>query len=543
MRHTARPVLRSGLAPLLLLAFAACSPHAAKSAPTPVTAAAPEALGESDAVVSEAARTVSRDLLGAVAYDLPVEANSWVEAELDFLIQERREVIGRWLERGDAYEGFVKRVLAERGVPSDLYHLAMIESGFLPTARSRAGAVGLWQFMPATARGMGLRVDSLVDERMDPVRSTDAAARHLKSLYGIYNDWALAAAAYNAGSGRISRGLQNFGVTNFWELAAFGDLATETKHYVPRLYATTIIARDRARFGYAPAASSDFSIDSVAVEYATPLAELARIGDVSLETLTRLNPHLLRQSAPADYLVWVPAGSGTRVQQAYLASDFRAQKGLGSYTVRSGDNLGKLAELAGVSSARIRELNPGVNFEKLKSGQKLRMPYAAAQTLAARPAPAPEPARAARPASTSSESVAAAAPSTPAAKSTPAATAKGKSTPTTAGVEHKVAQGETLWGIARKYGVSVAELERANNLGRSTIQPGQTLKIPAGSTASATAAPAAPKTVEHVVKAGETLWAIARHYGCSVDSIQSENRLSDASITPGQKLRIPLAGA
>jgi len=537
MRHTARSSIRSGIAPLFLLAFAACSPHAARSAPAPVPSPAAEALGESEAVVRTEARPVSRDLLGSVAYDLPVEANSWVEAELDFLIQQRREVIARWLERGDGYEGFIKRVLAERGVPTDLYHLAMIESGFIPTARSRAGAVGLWQFMPATARGMGLRVDSQVDERMDPVRSTDAAARHLKSLYGIYNDWSLAAAAYNAGSGRISRGMQNFGASNFWELAAIGDLATETKHYVPRLYATTIIARDRTRFGYAPATGSgEFGVDSVAVEYATPLSELAKIGELPVEALTRLNPHLLRQSAPADYLVWVPAGSGARVQQAYLASEFRAQKGLGSYTVRPGDNLSKLAERSGVSRARIRELNPAVNFEKLKIGQTLRLPYGAAQALAARPVaePAPEPARVARPAARSSESVAATA------ASTSPATSRPTSEPAAAGVEHTVAQGESLWSIARKYGISVAELERTNSLGGSTIRPGQELRIPV---ASAAAAPAAPKTVEHVVRAGETLWAIARQYGCSVDSIQSANQLSGAAIVPGQKLRIPQAGA
>ena len=156
---------------------------------------------------------------------------------------------------------------------------------------------------------------------------------------------------------------------------------------MPRLYAITIIARDRERFGFAPAvAASAYGIDSVALEYATPLVELARIGEVSAEALTRLNPHLIRQTAPADYLVWVPAGTGERVQQAYLASDSRAQKGIGSYTVRPGDHLGQLAELSGTSRARIRELNPAVDFDKLKSGQKLRMPFAAAQVLGARAA-------------------------------------------------------------------------------------------------------------------------------------------------------------
>ena len=149
--HSPRP------SPLLLLAIGACSPRPARSAPEPVAAAAPEVLGESADAVREVAHAVARDLLGTAAYDLPLVANSWVEAELDFLVEQRREVIGRWLERGDVFEPHIKRVLVERGVPSDLYHLAMIESGFIPTARSHAGAVGLWQFMPATGRMMGLR--------------------------------------------------------------------------------------------------------------------------------------------------------------------------------------------------------------------------------------------------------------------------------------------------------------------------------------------------------------------------------------------------
>src|SRR5690606_28423757 len=113
----------------------------------------------------------------------------------------------------------------------DLYHLAMIESGFVPTARSRVGAVGLWQFMPATGRAMGLRIDGDVDERMDPVRSTRAAARHLRDLYRSMGSWSLAAAAYNAGPGRINRGLRQYSATDFWQLAERGDLAEETRHY------------------------------------------------------------------------------------------------------------------------------------------------------------------------------------------------------------------------------------------------------------------------------------------------------------------------
>lgn len=524
-------------APLLtaLLLLGACAP-APRHLPLPLApepvAAEPEELGEGPEIDDAAAAAVGRDLLGGVAYDLPLEANTWVEAELDFLVGQRAAVIGRWLERGDFYEPFIKTVLAEHGLPTDLYHLAMIESGFIPNARSRAGAVGLWQFMPATARLEGLRVDAQVDERMDPVRSTRAAARHLSRLHRSFaGDWALAAAAYNAGAGRISRGLQGFGASNFWELAIWGDLAEETKHYVPRLYAMTIIARDRERFGFAaPALRASFEFDSVHVDLATPLAELAEIGGVPLDELTRLNPHLLQGTTPpGSYTVWVPAGTGARVQQAFLESDFRRDGGFASYTVRRGDTLGRLAQLSGLPSSRIRELNPGTNWDRLQIGHKLRLPAGAARALAARAAEPTAP-RSAGPATER------AAPR----PATAVATSGSPSAGAAAG-EHTVRPGETLWSIARQHGVSVAALQAANELSGSTIVPGRKLRIP-GKAAQAGAGGGLPTAIEvahHVVKPGETLWSIAREYSSSVAAIQEANRIGDSVIVPGQKLLIP----
>jgi len=509
----------------------------------------PEQVGDAPELNESEVRNSAAGLLGDVAYDLPVEANSWVEAELRYLVDQRPGVISRWLERGDFYEPFIKTELANNGLPTDLYHLAMIESGFVPTARSRAGAVGLWQFMPATGRMEGLRVDDLVDERMDPVRSTAAAAKHLRSLHRRFGgDWALAAAAYNAGSGRISRGMQGFGANNFWDLAVWGDLADETKHYVPRLYAMTIIARDRPRFGFGQrdAARGGFAYDSVHVDIATPLAELAEIGGVSADDLVRLNPHLLQRITPAGgYWVWVPAGTGPSVYHAFQNSEFRRDGGFASYTVRRGDNLGRIAERSGLSAARVRELNPGTNWDRLAAGQRLRLPAGATRTLAALPpepaAPKPETRVAAAPAAKAKPAAA-----RPAAK--PAA-ARGASAST-----HTVKAGETLWAIARTYDVSVEDLQSANGLTGNGIVAGRKLTLPQGAparvavnetapvkSAPAKSAPAksAPKSSQHVVKAGETLWSIAREYGVTVDSIQSANRIGDNVIVPGQTLTLP----
>jgi membrane-bound lytic murein transglycosylase D len=554
------PCKTSSLAPFLLtatlLVAGACAPSARGAlpvAPVPVVAE-PEELGEGPDIEEAEVLPAGRDLLGSVAYDLPLEANTWVEAELDFLVGQRPHVIGRWLDRGDFYEPFIKTVLANSGLPTDLFHLAMIESGFIPNARSRAGAVGLWQFMPATGRMEGLRVDDVVDERMDPVRATHAAARHLSMLHRRFNgDWALAAAAYNAGSGRISRGMEGYGATNFWDLAVWGDLADETRHYVPRLYAMTIIARDRPRFGFSPPPQErvSFAFDSVKVDLPTPLTELAEIGGLYADDLVRLNPHLLRGTTPpGTYWIWVPSGTGPAVQQAFLDSSFRRDGGMTTYAVRRGDSLGKIAQQTGLPAARIRELNPRTNWDRLAVGQRLRLPATSARALAAQPAePAARPAAAAAGrGSRISTGSGTARTATPSRASNPAPSGAARAR------QHTVKEGETLWAIARRYDVSVDAVQRANRLNGTTIVPGRTLTIPqasatqAGTTtraaasngngASAARQPAA-QSARHVVKSGETLWSIAREYGSSVDAIQGANRIEDNVIVPGQRLVIP----
>jgi membrane-bound lytic murein transglycosylase D len=328
---------------------------------------------------------------------------------------------------------------------------------------------------------MGLRIDSLVDERMDPVRATRAAARHLRSLREEMGTWALAVASYNAGTGRISRGLQQYGVNNFWDLAQVGNLAEETKHYVPRLYATAAIAKGRDKYGFAAPSGDHFAYDSVQVEFATPLTELARIGDVPVDDLTRLNPHLLRDVTPAGgYWVWVPAGEGMEIQRAWLASDFRREGGYGSYAVRKGDSLGKLAELSGVARARIRELNPDADWDELQIGKRLRLPASAARELSARPvavAKKEEPKSEAKKEAKREEKREAKAETGKAAKDGPKKVASNDSD-TDSAVSHVVKKGDTLWSIARRYGVTVDSIQSANHLTDRPIQPGMRLTIP-----------------------------------------------------------------
>jgi membrane-bound lytic murein transglycosylase D len=363
-------------------------PAAPEPPPLPVVDSAWENSGAQPAPATPSSLW-GMDLLGTAQYDLPMQVNDRVRMEMEFLLFQRRDVVGRWMREADRYDEFVRDVLASYGVPRDLHHLAMVESGYRPTVRSHAGAVGMWQFMPATGRGMGLRIDTLVDERMDPVRSTHAAARHLRDLHRRFRgDWSLAAAAYNAGEGRINRGLGRFGARDFWELAERGDLARETRQYVPRLYAVTIIAKDPTRFGY-PAPDPTlrrFAYDSVRVDLATPLSVLAQVGSLPVGELQELNPHLFRQVAPRNYWVWVPLGQGTPLQQAFLASEFRQRGGYGTYRVRQGESLARLAELSGVPEERIRSMNLSANLDALRPGDRVRLYADAVRVLDARPA-------------------------------------------------------------------------------------------------------------------------------------------------------------
>lgn len=516
-----------------LLALPACggSSRTVSTGPAPEPAGA-EQIGDAPDV-EPTGPTVTSGLLGTARYDLPLEANPWVEAELQFLTGQRRAVIARWLQRGDRYGPWVQDVFATYGVPRDLHHLAMVESGYQPTARSRVGALGIWQFMPATGREMGLRIDALVDERMDPVRSTHAAARHLRDLHRrFHGDWALAAAAYNAGTGRISRALGRFGVSTYWDLLQVGDLASETKHYVPRLYAVTIIGRDPARFGY-PLSGGPvrrFAYDSVRVDVETPLAELARIGQISLDELRSLNPHLKTGISPAGYWVWVPAEMGQATQLAFLASEFRRDGGHGRYAVRHGDDVGKLAALTGLSVERIRELNPGVDPAALRSGQRLVLPSAAARILSDRPvervAAREEPAaRENRPTSTSRSS------------------RNGSAAPS----EERTAERPRGNG-SESASRSSAPAERTADAQRSS-SGGRTGRGDDSGKASDSTSSRSPSrertggrsgaTREHVVDTGETLWSIARRYDVSVDAVKTANEMDGETIRSGQKLRIP----
>ncbi|HEX6669280.1 MAG TPA: transglycosylase SLT domain-containing protein [Gemmatimonadales bacterium] len=360
------------------------------------------------------------------------------------------------LERGARYEPMIRERLTAAGLPGDLFYLALIESGYSSEAVSRAYAVGMWQFMRGTGRGYGLRVDTWVDERRDPVKSTDAAARHLRDLRERFGSLYLAAAAYNAGAGKVSRSLnqlepaeeleaaEDSGDAAFFRLVESKLLAHETRDYVPKLIAAAIIAKQPARYGIATAPVQPFAYDSLVVTDATGLDVVARLADVTLGEIRDLNPHYLRLATPPDALsvIRLPAGTGQVAAAAYAELPAGERVHYLTHVVRKRERLTTIAANYRIPLADLRAANPKQG-PRPHAGTRLVIPAVAIPSaIAIRAAGDRRPHH---------------------------ATAR----------THKVRRGETLTGIARRYRVSLAALKRANAIrNEHALRAGARLRIP-----------------------------------------------------------------
>src|SRR5262245_29060985 len=227
-----------------------------------------------------------------------VAMNSQVKFFLDRFTTKHRDVVGLWVRRSGQYLDMIFDVFRAKGIPEDLAFTAMIESGFNPVAVSRVGAKGLWQFMAPTARLYGLRVDRWVDERLDPEKSTVAAAGYLSDLYVRYGSWELAQAAYNAGEVKVDKAIRATGTADFWDLRESKYLRRETKDFVPAIQAAMVIGRDPGQFGFEPGQATTTDVDRITVPASTDLRKLAAGTGVPLQTLRTLNAVLVRGVTP-----------------------------------------------------------------------------------------------------------------------------------------------------------------------------------------------------------------------------------------------------
>ena len=420
-------------------------------------------------------------------WDIDVDryaANERVQYYLDYFRGRARSHFEVYLARLGRWETLVRGKLEAAHMPKDLVYLAVIESGMNPLAVSRRRAVGLWQFMAPTGRRYGLTVDSWMDERRDPWRATDAAIRMLSELNDRFGSLYLAAAAYDAGPGKIARGLNryDFGETQgndlFFALADERFLRRETRDYVPKLIAAAMIAKEPEKWGFDHIDRWDqLRYDSVEVNEAVGLDVVARLADTSTDAILELNPQFVRRVTPPNRSVWVRVPPGRSDSAAARLAVLPAQRRVTfiEHTVARGETLGQIAMRYHVSVDLIASANRGVQARRLRSGQLLVIPTSAiapsSWLYAARPTKSGGASRRGlhRTAPVLLSTVARAGPTPPANPATPNA-------PRTM---HIVRSGENPYTIARSFGVSLDALLQQNGLTkRSLIKPGQVIRIP-----------------------------------------------------------------
>ena len=346
-----------------------------------------------------------------------------------------------FLRRMSAYEALVDSALAAEDLPRSLRYVPIIESGYIPSATSPVSAVGLWQFMAPVARSFGMHVSSLVDERRDPVKSTLAAARYLKQLDDRFGSWFLALAAYNSGPNRVERLVREHA-----PLAPPGDslftvifphLPRETRDFVPKLIAVASVAERPHAFGIEePTPAPRYVYDEVEVPDATSLDVVARAAGVDEETVRALNPHIVRGLTPRGRPtpVRLPPGTSSRFRTAYAEIPPERRVTVTEHVVAAGETLGGIARQYGVPTADLRAANPTVRPRRMRIGTRLIVPREGWGGRVGAPAPSSG--------------------------------------------EHVVRRGESLWVIARRYGLSVVQLQRWNGLREGAVlQPGDRIRV------------------------------------------------------------------
>lgn len=372
------------------------------------------------------------------ALSIAIPEHRTVNGAIEYFSTRLKPSIQTSLTRSSRYHAMITKVLDEKKLPRGLAYLPVIESAYIPTLTSKAGAYGIWQFMPDTAREHGLRVDWWVDERANPEKSTRAAATYLASLYREFGDWSLALAAYNCGQGRVRRTLRETGATTFWELLDQSALPKETRGYVPTFFATLVIVSDPATYGFKLEERREEVVEAVAIQGPVTLAHIAsRIG-ADEKLLKDYNPEFRRGVLP-------PGTSRLKVPTTY-AAELRANADrfrfddeklpIATYTARKGDSLDKLATLVGVSKDELRLMND--RRGDVRDGESILLPVSEQRLASLLQQEREQPSR----------------------------------------KYHFVKKGDTLYSIAKKHDLTIEELSELNELktGRK-LKLGERLRV------------------------------------------------------------------
>lgn len=492
---------------------------------------------------------------------VPMTVNKAVTTAMQVLLEKRPKTLRAWHERAGTWFPVIEKVFAEEGVPDELKYLAMIESGLRPSVRSRAAAVGMWQFMAATGRAYDLVVDGWVDERMDPEKATRAAARHLKDLYAREGDWHIAMAGYNCSPrclNRAKRAARAKGVENptFWDMYPY--LPRETRGYIPQYIATSIMLSNPGAYGLdSDSVGTPFAYELVAVRGSLALRDVARMAGTSTQVVSDLNPALRRGYLPPSarpYPLRLPIGSSERFMASYAELPPEALRPPGEHIVRRGDTLSEIASTYGVSVSRLRSDNR-LSGSLIKPGQRLVVPTSDYGMPVVEVVAEAEPMSVAYEAMTRQpilsteaiefrdrDSIPDMQQSEPSRAPAVAATRNAPTAPQGTRVSYTVRRGDTLSEIAEAHGVGLSRVRAWNSLSGSRIRTGQRLVmyVPEGWSGRAEGASGPERSRETLyrVQSGDTLSEIAVRHGVSVSDLRAWNSLSGSRIRVGQSLRM-----
>jgi membrane-bound lytic murein transglycosylase D len=446
-----------------------------------------------------------------VQHDLPLTVNASVLQYLSYFSTVRgRATVAHGLDRSGRYNEMVRRVLKEEGVPQDLMYLAQAESAFQPTAVSKAGARGLWQFMPFRGEEYDLDRTFWVDERSDPEKATRAAARHMRDLYDMFGDWYLVMAAYNAGPMNVVKAVERTGYADYWELSRLHALPKQTQNYVPIIIALALVGKDPALYGVEVAPEKPAVTDVIYPRHSIDLHLVADATGADIDDLRAMNPELLRNVTPndANFELKLPAGYGEKFQDAIGQVPQDKWTSWRLHKVETGETLSDIARHYRVTVPAIELANHLELHATVPAGFMLNIPAAP---------------------------------------------------PIVRLMHYRVVRGDTLEGIAERFDVTVSELKRWNNIHGSSVPRGSRLRIYAGGspddspkskTAQSEPGQSAPQHLlasdsespadhQHRVKQGETLYSIAHAYKTTVDNLKQANPfLEERAIQPGDVLAI-----
>jgi membrane-bound lytic murein transglycosylase D len=406
-------------------------------------------------------QTVQSDLQ-TNGHDIPIPLNQRVLSYIDLFQGRLHDFIEEGMKRGAKYLPMIQNVFRAEGLPLDLAYVPLVESAFKPNAVSRAKAKGVWQFMSGTAAENGLRRDWYIDERSDPEKATQAAAKYLKTLVDEFDgDWHLALASYNGGPGRLQRAIKRAGSDDFWALAANPKLLPrETREYVPMILAAIVIARNPAQYGFDFDPDPPVSYEKVTLERPVDLRRVAEWADTTIDEIQALNPELRRWTTPVrdtDYELKVPAGTADQVSARLADAPSTTLASLNWYTVKRGDTLALVARKLKVSKNDLADANYMTATARLSAGQRLMVPREATVMMAARtdrPAPVAE------------------------ARRTVPQTGELAAESNRVKMIYEVRRGDTLSSIARVYKTTVAALHAWNpRLPDNRVAAGQRLTV------------------------------------------------------------------